>query len=169
VATIPRKNTVIRMIATLKTYLNFTGIRPAGNMVCCAPLGQASCEKSRQFFPIPCSHSKKTVTPFALGHTYVLFACSGQGVFTSPKVLALTSGRFKNCGAQWCGLRSYFLCAPLTHWLAPQPLTPVRTRSPGQRSVVELKSQILAHISVGHSREKKTNALRLSVRSCMKV
>lgn len=52
----------------------------------------------------------------------------GKVKLTSAKVLALVSGRFTPCGAQRCGLHSYCSCAPLTHWLPPQPRTPVRTR-----------------------------------------
>lgn len=127
---IPSSDQKFKLILPCEMCADFVRQSLAGRAVCFARFVQASDEKSRQKFVPSYRQSQISVTPFALGRPFVLFTCGGHGGLTSQTVLALTSGSLSPCGAQRCRPRSYCLCAPLTHWLPPQPRTPVRTRLP---------------------------------------
>lgn len=139
----------------------------AGRAVCCARLVQASGEKSRQNLLSRYTPSTNFVTPFALGRLKFCFPCGAMVKLTSQAVLALTSVRFKICGAQRCAHSFHCLCPPLPLGLPPQPLTPSAgglARTCRLRHSTGVSPSVFSY--VGRTKSSR-ELLRLFLRSCV--
>lgn len=164
-ARILRRNTKRQFTARGRFITGEVGIRLAGEAVCCARQVQASGEKSRHIFVSRCTPSQKSVTPFALGRSCILFPAGLWSKLTSLAVLALGSGSLIPCGALRSRPPSYCLGAPLSR-LAP-PATPHASRGALTRTkqVRWMESESPASGCYPTTSQPSRELLRLFVRS----